>query len=179
MESPSTRSPIRRPTLDPLRIALLSWVLGACGGPPRPVEPPRADERPAETIVRERPVAARHDDRVAELRAALGAIVAERDPVGGDRVHLVLHAGRCYRLGVVASSAIAVAVRDEHDHVVAEGTGDRIDLAPICPRWTGSFELALTWRGERGRASLLVAASESAQPSASRTSPSSTASSTR
>ncbi|MEC7525283.1 MAG: hypothetical protein VYE22_35700, partial [Myxococcota bacterium] len=81
--------------------------------------------------------------RVARARRGTVGLVAER--VGGiDGAHLVLEAGGCYRLTLVADGRVHATLRDEHGQAVADGGGARVRLGPVCPRWTGSFELEVT-----------------------------------
>ena len=84
------------------------------------------------------------DERVQRAREAHGdALVAAR--VGGvDGAHLVLEASRCYRLEILGDGRVHASLHDEHGHLVADGGGARVRLGPLCPRWTGSFELEVT-----------------------------------
>ena len=88
-------------------------------------------------------------DRLARLRDAARArdaeVVAERDVEGAERVHLVLESPRCYRVVIAADGgALTARLQDEHGHVIAARRAhDEVVLGPVCPRWSGSFELAI------------------------------------
>ncbi|MEZ4335347.1 MAG: hypothetical protein R3B82_01860 [Sandaracinaceae bacterium] len=73
----------------------------------------------------------------------------------GDRVmHLVLEAGRCYRVVAVGDVAVDLELRDEHDQALAERAGRVVRFEGVCPRWTSSFELRIRLDGPRGRVAL-------------------------
>ena len=81
---------------------------------------------------------------------------------GERRLHLVLDAGRCYRIVGVADASVSLELVDEHSNTLATGRGRVVRFTPICPRWAGSFELRTELLGERGQVSL-----RADQPSAS------------
>jgi hypothetical protein len=148
-----------------VRILLLSAVIfAACGGTPQRARAPRVVViRPIEAAATPAGVAS-VDERVAEARAELAGdeLLAEhRERLDGEaRLHFVLERGRCYRVWVGADGPIDARIEDEHGHAVARGEGW---LGEVCPRWSGSFALAVTSR-EDARALAVLLAGRAADP---------------
>lgn len=101
------------------------------------------------------------EERVAETEQALAEVIEARDLAGPDELHVVLDAGRCWRITVVADPSAAVTWRDEHSHQVAAGEGAHVALGPVCPRWSGSFVLSV--EAPRARLWLQASASSAAE----------------
>ncbi|HEY8431109.1 MAG TPA: hypothetical protein VIL20_22170 [Sandaracinaceae bacterium] len=156
------------------RVTLLSLVAvlasSACGSAPRAVpSAPRASPALRASSVsrsparRSRAPSLDEQARAAAEALAEGELVAShREPLDGEaRLHLVLLHGQCYRLWLGADVPLRARLLDEHGHVVGEGAidgGGGAWLAPVCPRWSGSFELVVDARGAIGAMRVLVAA---------------------
>ncbi|HJL20126.1 MAG TPA: hypothetical protein RMH99_30955 [Sandaracinaceae bacterium LLY-WYZ-13_1] len=105
-------------------------------------------------------------ERVRRARARLSdegarVVVHEVALDAARRLHLVLEAGACYQLFVVASPAgVEARLVDEHDRPIAEAGPAGWLGRPyrVCPRWSGSFGLELTPEGAtRATVTLLLA----------------------
>lgn len=140
-----------------MRLALVVLLLAACGAPPPPAARRVVVIRPIRTTP-PAPPAPSLDARAAEASATLapGELVAEHHGRldGEARLHLVLERGRCYRVWVGADRAIDARLEDEHGQPVAAGSAW---LDAVCPRWSGSFALVVTPRGDARALVVLLA----------------------
>jgi len=112
--------------------------------PPAPVEAPPAPPPPP--------------TYEALVARELGGAPIAREPLteGAQALHLVLDAGRCYRVVAVAEQRVALELVDEHAHSLASRDGRVVRLSGVCPRWSASFELRAEVEGPRAEVALYV-----------------------
>lgn len=136
-----------------MRWALVLLLAGCASAPPpvarAPLRLPRVvpPREPAVRVVSlEEQRANAHDEAIQQGARILAQHHERLD--GEARLHIVLTSGLCYRAWVGADGAFAARIEDEHGHGVAGGEAESaLWLAPVCPRWSGSFDLVVEPRG--------------------------------
>jgi hypothetical protein len=144
--------------LRAVRLDGASWLLAigvttACGGAPAPERtsaPPTTARLGRSTAVNEPPDAGAEAPRDLRARAVerfgepRESRAVELD--GEARVQLVLSRERCHQVAVFFSAPATARLIDDHGHELGRGEGVEVGFEPLCPRWTGSFEVVMEAR---------------------------------